>query len=103
MSLSRATSRILVAEEDGQIIAFNVWQLIPFAGPLYVDPEYRGTGIAVELADQMLTFLVDNKARGWIAAASNRHSQKLCESRGMTKIETPVYAMGDPGGIEVEP
>jgi GNAT superfamily N-acetyltransferase len=102
MSLNRATSRILVKEEAGQIIGFHVFQLVPFCGPLYVRPEYRGTTIAGELADEMLTFLTDAKARGWITTAANRHSEKLCEARGMKRLDEPVYVMGDPGGLEVE-
>lgn len=101
MSLNRATSRILVKEDAGKIVAFHVFQLVPFCGPLYVEPEYRGTSLAAELADEMLTFLVETHARGWIAAAANRHSEKMCEARGMTKIDKPVYAMMNPGGIEV--
>jgi GNAT superfamily N-acetyltransferase len=102
MSLNRQTSRILVKEEAGRIIGFHVFQMMPFCGPLYVAPEYRGTTVASELADEMLTFLTENDARGWITTAANRHSEKLCESRGMKRIDEPVYVMMEPGGIEVE-
>jgi len=101
MSLNRLTSRICVKERAGEIIGFHVLQMVPVAGPLYVQPKYRGTGLAAELADDMLSFLVEIQARGWVVFVESAHAAKLCEERGMTKVEQPVYAMMQPGGVEV--
>lgn len=40
----------LVAERDGAIIAFSAWQGV-LVGQLFVEPKWRGTGIAQELMD----------------------------------------------------
>jgi hypothetical protein len=100
MSLNRNTSRVLIAERDG-VMAFHVFQLVPFCGPLFVPPSMRGTGVAEELADKMLGFLTDIQARGWLVTAESQHAAKLCEERGMERVQSPVYVMVNPGGVEV--
>jgi len=102
MSLNRLTSRILMAEDaDGVLLGFHVFQMVPYCGPLYVKPSVRGTGVAEELADKMLSFLIDVQARGWLVTAESTHAEKLCVARGMKRVESPVYVMMDPGGTEV--
>lgn len=100
-SLNRETSRILLAEHEGKIVGLNVFQMVPFAGPLFVVPSLRGTGLAEELADRMLEFLRGAGARTWIATAESPHAARLCESRGMKEIDMPLFAAGNPGGWEV--
>jgi hypothetical protein len=90
-SLNRELSRIRVAEEDGQLVAFFVLQLYPHAEPMFIIPSKRGTGLAEELADDMLAYLVEVKARGWMVIASNPAIEKLAEERGMVRLEFPVY------------
>ncbi len=101
MALNRATSRLLLARLDGRIIGFHVFQLVPYVGPLFVEANYRGTGIADALADFMLAFLDESHARGWITSVESSHAEKMCKERGMTKIEQPFYAMMAPGHMEV--
>ena len=96
MSLNRLTSRILVAEDGERIVGFSCVQFFPGVGPLYVRPKVRGSGVAEELADRTMAFLVDAQARGWIVVADSPHTVKLCEDRGMKPIEAPVYVT--PGG-----
>lgn len=92
MSLNRPTSRVLIAEDtDGALLGFIVMQLVPHTEPLWVLPSKRASGIAEELADQMLTFMVSVQARGWMVVADNPAAAKLCEQRGMSKVESPVY------------
>ena len=92
MALNRATSRIRIAESaSGELLGFHVFQLIPSAGPLFVTPSARGTGIAERLADDMVEFFVESEARGWIVIAGNPVSAKLCEARGMKRLAMPVY------------
>lgn len=90
-SLNRPTSRILVAEVDGELAGFHVFQLYPHAEPQWVRPRYRGTEISATLADKMLEFLTDIKVRGFMVVADSPFAIALCESRGMTKVESPVY------------
>lgn len=101
MSLNRQTSRILIAESEGKMVGFHVFQFVPFCGPLYVNRKFRGSGLAETLADQMQDFLVDHQARGWIATAESPHAEKLCEARGMERLPSPVYVMVNPGGVEI--
>lgn len=91
MSLNRLTSRILIAEREGQLVGFHVFQLVPSAGPLWVKPSDRGSGVAEHLADEMLAFFAETCARGWMVVATNPSSAKLCETRGMHLIKSPVY------------
>lgn len=92
MSLNRNLTRILAAEDDdGVLRGFMVLQFTPQAGPLWIAPRSRGTGVAEELADRMLSMLIESKARGWFVIADSPHSAALCESRGMVRIKSPVY------------
>lgn len=91
MSLNRETSRIWVAEEDEKIVGFFVLQWTPQAGPMYVIPSKRGSGLADELADDMLSYLIGAEARGWFIVADSPHVPAMCEARGMRKISAPVY------------
>lgn len=94
MSLNPNTSRIRIAEDDDGLVGFHVLQMVPHAGPLFVAPRARATGIADKLADDMLEFLTEVHARGWIVIAESEHAKKLCEARGMTLVEHPVYTAG---------
>jgi len=94
LSLNRPTTRILVAEDaSGELLGFICLQMVPHTEPLFVRPSQRGTGLAEELADRMLDFMMEIQARGWMVVADNPVAEKLCESRGMVKIESPVYVM----------
>lgn len=101
MSLNRLTSRILIKERDREVVGFHVFQMIPYVGPLFVKRELRGTGLAEELVDEMQDFLVEARARGYIAVIESPHAAKLCESHGMERLPHPVYVMVNPGGVEV--
>jgi hypothetical protein len=91
MSLSRTYSRVLVAYRGDRMIGFHVLQLLPHAEPQYVNADERGSGIAQQLADQMVAFLQGVKARGWMVIADSPFAEKMCKERGMTRIKSPVY------------
>jgi len=101
MSLSRQLTRVRLAEEDGKILGLFVFQMVPYAGPLWVSPSQRGLGLAEALAKEMLDFLVQAEARGWIVVADNPHSAKLCEDFGMRRVEVPVYTTEIPSKEKV--
>src|SRR5215467_7422306 len=90
-SLNRSTTRVLLAEANGMIVGFNVFQMFPYVGPLYVAPEMRGTGIAENLADGVLQFLTDVNVRGFMTVIESPHAARLCEARGMKLLTAPVY------------
>jgi len=100
-SLSRPVSRILLAEEDGAIVGFHVFQMVGYCGPLHVTRSHRGTGIAEELTDKMQQFLESCHARGYIAVTESPHAEKICKDKGMERLPYPVYVMVNPGGVEV--
>ena len=91
MSLNRMTSRVLLAERGEVIVGFSVVQLFPGVGPLYVRPASRGTDVAASLADMTMAWLQEIKARGWMVVADSPFTVKLCEARGMERLESPVY------------
>lgn len=95
MSLNRNTSRILLAENEAEeLLGFHVFQMMPYAGPLYVIPSARGTGIADTLVVKLLEFLAAAEVRGFIAIAQSKHAERVCVEIGMTPVEAPVYVLG---------
>jgi hypothetical protein len=95
LSLNRLTTRVLLAySESGELLGFNILQMMPYVGPLYVKPSARGTGLAEDLVDQMMIFLADIQARGFLAIAQSPHTEKLCLQLGLKKVESPVFIMG---------
>jgi len=90
-SLNQATSRGLGIFDGEQLVGFCVLQLFPLLGPLWLDPTYRGQGLAEQVADKILEFLNETNARGYIAIADSPHTNKLCERIGMHKLDSPVF------------
>ena len=101
-SLNRATSRVLIAEDaQGAIVAFIVFQMVPYTGPLFVAPSRRGSGVAEEMCDRMFQWLGEMQVRGWIATAESAHAAEIMEKYGMKKMDAPLYVMPNPGGLEI--
>jgi hypothetical protein len=98
--MHRDTSRIYLAEQDGQIVGISCLQLMPFVGPLWLDKRLRGNGMADKLADDTIQSLLDMKARGWFIVASSPHVPKMCERHGMQRVESPVYITTGTGVAE---
>jgi hypothetical protein len=91
-SLNRDASRILVAEDvSGQLLGFFVAQYVIHTEPMWVLPSQRASGIADDLADKMLEFMISNNARGWVLVANSPIVAKMAEARGMVREESPVY------------
>jgi hypothetical protein len=92
MSLNRLASRILIAEDtDGALLGFFVCQYVIHTEPLWVVPSRRGGEIAEQLADQMLGYMMEIQARGWMLIANDPVAAKMAEARGMVREESPVY------------
>lgn len=101
MSLNPETSRAIAAyDSENKLIAFNVLQLVPHPEPLYVDPSWRGSGLAEELAEQMYNFLQVTDTRGFMLVADSPAAVRLAEAHGMRRIESPVYIkVNDGSGV----
>lgn len=91
MSLNPATSRVVAAEENSKLIGFFVFQVVPHTGPIYVNEAYRGHGVAERMTEMMIEFLRSVNCRGFIALPENKHSEALCKSYGLVKLDYPVY------------
>jgi GNAT superfamily N-acetyltransferase len=93
-SLNHNTSRALaVYDKTDGLVAWYVFQLFPHCEPMYVEPEWRGSGVAEELVDVMHKFLSSVKCRGVMIVADNPAVARMAEAHGMKKIESPVYLM----------
>lgn len=91
-SLNRQTSRIRVAENAaGDLLGFVVLQLFPHAEPLWVRPSARGTGVAEQLADDIVGWLMEVGVRGFEVTADTEHAVRLAEKQGMKRVTIPVY------------
>lgn len=92
----------IAKNEQGRIIGFYPLQLFPHAEPLWVASDYRGSGVAEQLAEDMRKFLQDAKCRGFMVVADSVHAQKMCESFGMERVQSPVYVMRDKESRDAE-
>lgn len=89
--LNPNTAMALCAFDGPKIVGFYVIQLFPHAEPMFVAPEFRGTGLADELADQMQKYLQEVRVRGCMIVADNPVVARMCEKRGMKRVTSPVY------------
>lgn len=90
-SLNRQTTLMELAEDEQGIVGMIILQLHPLVGPEYVRPSARGTGLAAELADDMVVKMQEMDARGWLVVADSAHAAKLCRERGMIQVMEPVF------------
>ena len=58
---------------------------------MFVDPEFRATGLAEDLADRMYEYLRDMRARAYMVVAESPFAERLCEARGMKRVQYPVF------------
>ena len=97
MCLNKETSRIMGTFHEGKLIAFVVLQLVPHLEPLWVDPSYRGAGVAEELVSEIARYIKSAKTRGVMIVADNPGVARLAEHFGMSRILSPVYSKVDMG------
>lgn len=99
MPLNKPMTRALVAfDVDNQIVGFYVLKLLPHVEPLFVDPEWRGSGLADELADEMHKVLADTPPGGVWLTAENPLTAKMAEDHGLVIVKSPVYTNGGSNG-----
>ena len=93
LPLNPMTACAFVAFQAGKIIGFVCQNPIPHVEPLFVDPQYRGTGLAGELVEKMVDFLYEVEAPAAYIVANSAFSAKLAEAYGMEKVDQPVYRL----------
>ena len=94
-NLDPVFSKALVAEEGGEIVGFNVLQVVLRPEPLWVSKSHRGEdGLAMELTDRMYAHLKESGANYWEVKAESKFAERLCMAHKMEKIEEPMFAGG---------
>jgi hypothetical protein len=97
ISLNEERSAAIAAFDGDRLVGFLVVQEVPHVEPLFVDLQYRGSGVAEELGERMAEKLREHVCRGVMIIANNPASAKLAEKFGMEKITSPVYSKIDLG------
>ncbi len=90
---------LIVEDEEGNLLGFNLLQAILRPEPIWVDERFRGAengDLAMQMAEKMAEHLVQAGAVYWEIRARNPFVERLCLANGMHKIESPMYA----GGVE---
>jgi predicted N-acetyltransferase YhbS len=75
----------IVGEYQGQIVAFVVLQMLPMVGPLWVEPAWRGSGLAEGITRELVKHMLANGTGACIAIANNEHTEHLCRVLGMSE------------------
>lgn len=97
MSLNKSTTRVRAAFYEGRIVGFVCLQLVPHMEPLYVEPEFRGSPVAMDLVNDMAEFIRDARCRGVMIVAGAPGIEALAKHFGMEQITHPVYIKVDMG------
>lgn len=90
-------SKALIAEnEQGQIVGFNVLQMVARPEPLWVAKQYRGemSGLASELAAQMIEHLREAQCPYWAIKTESPYVERLCIANRMKMSDVPFYEGG---------
>jgi len=77
-------------DEDGDVQGYFVLQMIPFLGPMLV---VHGSDPVLfrQLASDMLEFMRDSMARGWLIIAENPRIADICRDLGFRQETMPVF------------
>lgn len=89
--LNKAMSRVLAVYDGERIVGWIAFNMIPHVEPLFIEPEYRGSGIAEQLAEGMVNWLYAVEAPAAYIVADSPASQRLAEAHGMERVTSPVY------------
>jgi len=76
---------------DETIVGMLGFELIPHLGPLYVMPNYRNNGIAVQLYQAIEVELDKKPGTGYYTFPSNEASKRVMEKLGLTKLPWEVW------------
>lgn len=81
----------VVGEYEGKIVSFAVLQLIPHVEPLWVQDDWRGSGLAEATAYQLIANLERRQISAYLAIAPNPFMERLCKKMGMKEIPGKVF------------
>lgn len=95
MSKAVNEGRVVVAEEDRDIIGVGEWSLYegtPVIWKLYVHPSHRGKGIGPQLIDTIIARLPDGLDRLQVEHfAVNRRASAFYRREGFTELRTAEH------------
>ena len=89
------TAVVFGAIEGNQLIGYCICQMVMHAEPLWVDPEHRGNrmGITEQLAEIANEYVSQHGK--WVCVTTNPFVDRICQSRGMKKIDGQIYVGGE--------
>jgi len=90
--INRDSIAIVAKDEDG-IAGFFILRSIPHAEPMWIRPDLRKTSLAMSLASGMEQFLKETSTHGVVVIADNPVVQRMCESFGMRRVDSPVFIL----------
>ncbi len=79
-----------VAFEDGEIVGYHIFQLIPHIEPLWVSPKHRGGELTHSLVKSMDAFAKE-AAGQYVCVSMSQFSDKLCEEIHMEPVPGQVF------------
>ena len=81
----------IVAEVDGKIV--GVWgiNVQVHAGPLWVDPKWRGLGVPDRMGDALDELVRGLGGKGYLTFPSNAQSERVMQRRGLELKDWKVY------------
>jgi GNAT superfamily N-acetyltransferase len=74
-----------VAFEEDKVVGFAVYQLVPHVEPIMVLPSHRGTGLASELAKEIVGF-ARSVGGGLMCLSTTSVVDKLATENGLTPL-----------------
>jgi hypothetical protein len=94
-SLIPEQSNIVAIEEDGEVVAFVLSEVLIRVGLLYVKPELRGTQRSASLSKRLIRYLFQRipKNSSVITIASESKYNSLFEKIGMREEAGTVYRL----------
>lgn len=84
-------SASVIETSDEKIVGMLGLELIPHAGPLYVLPEFRGHGLAVQLYRTIEANLTKKPRTGYYTFPSNDISKHIAQKLGLEKLPCEVW------------
>jgi GNAT superfamily N-acetyltransferase len=81
----------IVAEADGKIVGLWGINLTVHAGPLWVDPEWRGKGVPDAMSGSLDELIRSFGGRGYLMFPSNKGSEQVAVRMGLRPVNWKIY------------
>ncbi|MCE5309637.1 MAG: GNAT family N-acetyltransferase [Acidobacteriales bacterium] len=81
----------IVAEVDGKIVGMWGINLLIHAGPLWVDPEWRGKGVPDQMGVALDELVKNAGGKGYLMFPSNKGSEQVAVRMGLKPAAWKIY------------